>query len=174
MRIETVPLILGVLVAMLGVGIMFDAWTPEVGASKERRRRPRIERHRNGEAMIGLGVLGLAAAFIGRDNWRYSTLVVIIGAVFLVIGAVLNGRYVREMFVNRGPLRRRELGERETAKPNGAEDVLEPQRPPAADPPMVARADENWDGVDRRQTPRSTTGRKSSQRGTISGDSSAT
>jgi hypothetical protein len=109
-RIEILPLIVGVIVALLGIGILFDAWTPESNIARERRRRPRIERHRNGEALIGLGVLGLAAAFIGRDSWRYSVLVVIIGAAFLLVGALLNGRYVRELFVNRGPLRRRDEG----------------------------------------------------------------
>ena len=113
-RIETIPLIIGVLIALLGIGIMFDAWTPDTMVAHERRRRPRIERHRNGEAMIGLGVLALAAAFIGRDNWSYSTLVVIIGALFLVVGTVLNARYVRDLFVNRGPLRRREESEQGT------------------------------------------------------------
>ena len=112
MRIETLPLIIGVLIAMLGIGIMFDAWTPDVRAvAQERRRRARIERHRNGEAMIGLGVLGLAAAFIGRDSWRYSILVVVIGAIFLVIGAALNAPYMRQLFVNRGPLRRRDASD---------------------------------------------------------------
>src|SRR5205085_11117898 len=94
---------------MLGIGIIFDAWTPDaISVAEERRRRPRIERHRNGEALIGFGVLALAGAFIGRDNWSYSVLVVIIGAILLVVGAVLNARYVRELFVNRGPLRRRD------------------------------------------------------------------
>ena len=124
MRIETVPLVLGVLIAMLGIGIMFDAWTPDATlAAGERRRRPRVERHRNGEAMIGLGVLGLAAAFIGRDNWRYSILVVIVGALFLVVGAVLNGRYVREMFVNRGPLRRRDQPQHEELATGDASEI---------------------------------------------------
>src|SRR5205085_6751785 len=81
-RIETLPLILGILVALLGIGIIFDAWTPETASNlRERRRSPRIERHRNGEALIGSGVLAFAAAFIGRDNWRYSVLVVVIGAL---------------------------------------------------------------------------------------------
>jgi hypothetical protein len=108
-RIEILPIILGALVALLGIGIIVDAWSSEASFSSERRRRPRVERHRNGEALIGLGVLALAAAFIGRDSWRYSVLVVIIGAVFLLVGAILNARYVRELFVNRGPLRRREM-----------------------------------------------------------------
>src|SRR5690349_19162710 len=154
-RIETLPLILGVLIAMLGIGIMFDAWTPDATVvSQERRRRQRIERHRNGEAMIGIGVLALAAAFIGRDNWSYSTLVVIIGTLFLIVGAALNARYVRDLFVNRGPMRRRETGETE-AEPAPPGDAVEGERP-------VARAvaeerpspPSGWDGPERRKTPR--------------------
>ena len=107
-RIETIPLIFGIVVALIGLAIVADAWTSDgFGPGKERRRRPRVERHRGGEAMIGLGVVALGAAFIGRDSWRYSVLVVIVGAVLLVAGALYNGAYVREMFVNRGPLRRR-------------------------------------------------------------------
>ena len=173
MRIETLPLIIGVLVAMLGIGIMFDAWTPdEALASQERRRRPRIERHRNGEAMIGLGVLAVAAAFIGRDNWRYSTLVVIIGALFLLVGTALNRRYVRELFVNRGPLRRRDVIEPSEAAPN-VSDEQSTTRPPAvaADDPSGKYADASWDGVDRRKTPRERGVRKSSRNDVASEDS---
>jgi hypothetical protein len=152
-RIETVPLIIGVLVAMLGIGIMFDAWTPDVrAASSERRRRPRIERHRNGEAMIGLGVLALAAAFIGRDNWRYSTLVVIIGALFLIAGAVLNWGYVREMLVNRGPLRRRAVDDEPAAAAAAVDAERQTPVERAAEP--LKPASSAWDGAERRKTPR--------------------
>lgn len=158
MRIETLPLILGVLIALLGIGIIFDAWTPDAASiSTERRRRPRIERHRNGEALIGFGVLALAGAFIGRDNWRYSVLVVIIGTLFLLVGAILNRQYVRELFVNRGPLRRRDPA---TLEASPAEvDVAEAERPitpaPVADRPLLAREEEvGWDGTERRSAPR--------------------
>lgn len=142
MRIETFPLIIGVVVALLGIGIIFDAWSPDSSVSEERRRRQRIERHRNGEALIGLGVLALAAAFIGRDSWRYSVLVVLIGAAFLLIGALLNARYVRELFVNRGPLRRREdtssdfVHTRPAATPAKAQPPATP-RPVQAQPPAT-------------------------------------
>jgi hypothetical protein len=174
-RIETFPLIIGILVAMLGIGIMFDAWSPDVtSSSTERRRRPRIERHRNGEAMIGLGVLALGAAFIGRDSWRYSTLVVIIGAVFLAVGTALNGRYVRELFVNRGPLRRREVIEASPAAPNASDEASRRPLMVATDPSMSEQDDVNWDGVERRKTPRDRVDRKSSRRDAASGDSAAT
>lgn len=155
MRIETLPLILGVLVALLGIGIIFDAWTPDAASvSPERRRRPRIERHRNGEALIGLGVLALGAAFIGRDSWRYSVLVVIIGAVFLLVGAILNRRYIAELFVNRGPLRRRDPGALE-ALPANVEVADAPiTTTPVADRPLLAREEAGWDGSERRSAPR--------------------
>ena len=160
---------------MLGIGIMFDAWKPDaVVSSQERRRRPRIERHRNGEAMIGLGVLALGAAFIGRDGWRYSTLVVIIGAVFLVVGTALNGRYVRELFVNRGPLRRRDAIEPSPAAANVSDKTSESPLMVATDSPLSEQDEVNWDGIDRRKTPRERGGRKSSRRDAASGDSAAT
>lgn len=162
MRIETVPLIIGVLIALLGIGIMFDAWTSDTIVAHERRRRPRIERHRNGEAMIGLGVLALAAAFIGRDNWSYSTLVVIIGAVFLVVGTVLNARYVRDLFVNRGPLRRREESEQGTELAGATEgasagDVEQPVPGSVTNAPRPG-----WPETERRKRPRD--GNRSSRR----------
>ncbi|MEO7083513.1 MAG: hypothetical protein ABI442_16675, partial [Gemmatimonadaceae bacterium] len=88
MRIELVPIIVGVLVALVGAGLLFDAWTPdEFIVRRDRRRSPRAERDRNGEGAIGLGVLCMAAAFIGRDTWRYSVVTVIAGTVLLVYGA---------------------------------------------------------------------------------------
>jgi len=168
-RIETLPLIIGVLIAMLGIGIMFDAWTPDVRAvAQERRRRARIERHRNGEAMIGLGVLGLAAAFIGRDSWRYSILVVVIGAIFLVIGAVLNAPYMRQLFVNRGPLRRRDASDQpaEAVRAPAAPADTEQAPARASDP---SRMGSSWDGPERRKTPRDA-GRSSRRRDASSDD----
>ena len=107
MRIELIPLIIGGLMALIGLGLVVDAWTPDaMMLSPERRRRKRAERHRSGETMLGFGVLAMAAAFIGRDTWRYSIIAVIAGSVLLLVGAVMNARYLREMFVYRGPLRR--------------------------------------------------------------------
>ena len=109
MWLETIPLILGALVALLGLALLFDAWTPdEIIVKRERRRHPRTERSRGGETWIGLGVLGMAAAFIGRDTWRYSVIAVIAGAVFLLLGVLMNWRYLGSRVSNRGALRRRE------------------------------------------------------------------
>jgi hypothetical protein len=110
MRVEIIPLIVGIFVGLVGLGLMFDAWTPdEIIVKRERRRRPRIERNRGGEAAIGLGVLCMGAAFIGRDTWRYSVVAVIAGTLLLLIGVIRNRRYLAQTISNRGALRRRDI-----------------------------------------------------------------
>jgi hypothetical protein len=100
MRLETIPLILGVLIGLIGLALVFDAWAPDdMVISEERRRRPRLARDRFGEALTGLGVLAMGAAFVGRDSWRYSILTVIAGAVLMLWGIKRNGGYIRAMFV---------------------------------------------------------------------------
>ena len=107
--LELIPLIVGAFVALIGVGLVFDAWTPDdIIIKSERRRAPRIERSRKAEALTGFGVLCMAAAFLGRDTWVYSVLVVIIGAVLLLLGLIGNWNYIGEIITNRGPLRRRD------------------------------------------------------------------
>jgi hypothetical protein len=106
-RVETIPLILGCLVALLGAGVIADAWLPEkVLYRSERRRRARADRNLGGETSIGFGVLCMAAALIGRDTWVYSTVAVIAGTVLLICGVWLNRAYLRERISNRGELRR--------------------------------------------------------------------
>ena len=112
MRAELIPVILGVLVALVAVALLADARLPDSPRhGSERRRRARAERSRRGEAIVGVGVLCLAAALIGRDGWRYGTLSVMLGTVLLVTGGVMNRRYLRELFTFRGPARRVEEGE---------------------------------------------------------------
>lgn len=167
MRIEIIPLIIGALVALLGVGILFDAWKADDNAmSMDRRRRPRVERHRGGEALIGLGVLALAATFVGRDTWRFSTLVSIIGAAFLILGAVLNRKYLRDAFGNRGPLRRRESSLEEQSDRESSTAPRSVRPADEASPRVVERAADTtpadrpahdadgYSGVERRSRPR--------------------
>ena len=98
MRLETIPLILGVLIGLIGLGLVFDAWLKDdLIVSAERRRKPRRERNRFGEALVGLGIMAMGAAFIGRDTWKYSTITVIVGAVLLLWGAKLNSAYLRDL-----------------------------------------------------------------------------
>lgn len=109
MRIEIIPLIVGILIGIVGLGLLADAWIPEDAAPfRERRRRPRTERSLGGEALIGLGVLCLAGAIISRDTWDYVNVAVIAGGVLLLIGSWMNRRYLRDRVVNRGALRRGE------------------------------------------------------------------
>ena len=99
MRLETVPLVVGALLGLIGLALVFDAWAPDnIVVKEERRRRMRRERDRFGEALVGFGVIAMAAAFIGRDTWRYATVSVIAGAVLLLWGSLKNGAYIREVF----------------------------------------------------------------------------
>jgi hypothetical protein len=110
-RLEIIPLIVGVLLGLLGLGLLADAWIPEDAAPfRERRRRPRTERSLGGEAMIGLGVLCMAAALISRDTWDYVNVAIMVGGALLLIGAWKNRRFLREKFSHRGSLRRGEEG----------------------------------------------------------------
>ena len=107
MRIELVPLVLAALFGLVAVGLIADAWLPEdYYVTHERRRRRRTERHRGGEVVVGVGILALAAALAGRDSWPYTTVAVIVGALLVLVGAVLNRRYLRELYSFRGAARR--------------------------------------------------------------------
>jgi hypothetical protein len=118
-RVETIPLILGILIALIGLAILADAWLPEEMSFRgERRRRIRVERSISGEASLGLAVLCMAAAMIGRDSWRYGTVAVIAGSVLFLFGVVQNRTYLRDRIVNRGALRR-----------GGAPRPVPPQKP---------------------------------------------
>lgn len=109
MRLEQIPILLGVLVALVGLGLVLDAQLPDgFRPTRERRRRERAERNRVGETCVGLGVLCVAAALIGRDTWRFGTVSVLVGVVLLGIGGWLNRVYLRELLLFRGPARRGE------------------------------------------------------------------
>ena len=107
MRVETIPLILGGIVGIVGLAILADAWLPEeMSFNQERRRQERSERSISGEACIGLAVLCMAAVLIGRDSWPYEKVAAIVGTMLFIAGTVLNRTYLRDRFVNRGALRR--------------------------------------------------------------------
>ena len=99
MRLEMIPLLLGGLLGLVGFALLIDAWTADSAVTQERRSRPRRERDRFGEALVGLGIVCIGAALVGRDTWRYTTAVVILGAVILLWGATKNRGYLRDVFV---------------------------------------------------------------------------
>lgn len=107
MRMEQIPLILGVLVALIGLTIALDAWqTGGVAPLRERRRRTRAVPHKAGQTLVALGTLCMAAALIGRDTWRWGTISVIAGSVLLIVGAIMNRTYLKEVLLFRGAARR--------------------------------------------------------------------
>ena len=65
---------------------------------------------------IGLSVLCIAGALIGRDTWPYETVTVIAGTVLFITGVVLNRRYLNDRIVQRGKLRRGGAADRERAQ----------------------------------------------------------
>ena len=106
MRVEDIPVVLGAVIAIIGVALMWDAWGPQtLGPMRERRRRVRASLDTPGELMAGLGVLLVGAALIGRE-WRFETVTVLVGTFFILVGALRNRKYFREVLLFRGSARR--------------------------------------------------------------------
>jgi hypothetical protein len=109
MRLEQFPILLGVLVALIGLTILLDAWQAGgVAPLRERRRRARATPQKAGQTLVAIGTLCMAAALMGRDTWRWGTISVLAGSVLLVIGAVMNRKYLKEVLLFRGAARRGE------------------------------------------------------------------
>ncbi len=109
MRIEQLPLLLGVLVALGGLTILLDAWQAGgVAPLRERRRRTRAVPNKGGQTLVAFGTMCMAAALLGRDTWRWGTISVLAGSALLVIGAILNRAYLKEVLLFRGAARRGE------------------------------------------------------------------
>ncbi|HMH25166.1 MAG TPA: hypothetical protein VK542_01130 [Gemmatimonadaceae bacterium] len=107
MRLEQLPILIGVLIALLGLTILLDAWQAGgVAPLRERRRRARAVPSKAGQSLVALGTLCMAAALIGRDTWRWGTIAVLAGITLLVIGAILNRTYLKEVLLFRGAARR--------------------------------------------------------------------
>ncbi|HEY8164418.1 MAG TPA: hypothetical protein VIF83_02590, partial [Gemmatimonadaceae bacterium] len=77
---------------------------------------------RSGELLVGLGTICMGAALIGRDTWRWGTIVVFAGVLLIIAGGVINRQYIRELLFFRGAARRGEEGEVPT--PPGPEPRL--------------------------------------------------
>jgi hypothetical protein len=107
MRLEQLPILLGVLVALIGLTILLDAWQAGgVSPLRERRRRTRAVPHKAGQTLVAIGTLCMAAALMGRDTWRWATISVLAGSALLIIGAVMNRQYLKEVLLFRGAARR--------------------------------------------------------------------
>ena len=107
MRLEQLPILIGVLIALLGLTILLDAWQAGgVAPLRERRRRARAVPNKAGQSLVALGTLCMGAALIGRDTWRWGTIAVLAGITLLVIGAILNRTYLKEVLLFRGAARR--------------------------------------------------------------------
>ena len=50
----------------------------------------------------------MAAALMGRDTWRWGTISVLAGVALLIIGAIMNRKYLKEVLLFRGAARRGE------------------------------------------------------------------
>src|SRR5256885_16444597 len=107
MKLEQLPILLGVLVALIGLTILLDAWqTGGVAPLRERRRRTRAGPHKNGQTLVALGTLCMAAALTGRDTWRGGTISVLVGSALLIVGAIMNRQDLKEVLLFRGAARR--------------------------------------------------------------------
>ena len=107
MKLEQLPILIGVLVALVGLTILLDAWQAGgVAPLRERRRRARAVPHKAGQSLVALGTLCMAAALLGRDTWRWGTISVLAGILLLLIGAFMNRAYLREVLLFRGAARR--------------------------------------------------------------------
>ena len=107
MKLEQVPIVIGVLVCLIAAAVVYDALSPDAARPfRERRRRQRAEINTPGEWLVALGTACIGASLIGRDDWRWGTIAVIAGATFLVLGGILNRSFLREMLLFRGAARR--------------------------------------------------------------------
>ncbi len=107
MRLEQIPIVLGIVAALIGLTMALDAWQPGgIAPFRERRRRTRAVPHKAGQTLVAVGTVCLGIALIGRDTWRYTTITVLMGVVLLIAGAIMNRVYLKEVLSFRGAARR--------------------------------------------------------------------
>jgi hypothetical protein len=107
MKLEQLPILLGLLMAIVGLTILLDAWQAGgVSPLRERRRRIRTVPHKAGQSLVALGTFCMGAALIGRDTWRWGTISVLAGILLVLIGAIMNRVYLKEILLFRGAARR--------------------------------------------------------------------
>lgn len=119
MRLEQFPIVLGIIVVLIGLTMALDAWQAGgVARFRERRRRTRAVPHKLGQTMVAVGTICLGIALIGRDTWRYTTVTVMLGSVLLIVGAIMNRVYLKEILLFRGAARRGQGEENSRLKDN--------------------------------------------------------
>ena len=107
MKLEQIPIVLGVVVLLVALAIGYDAFSPEERRPfKERRRRRRADLNRGGELLVALGTASMGAALIGRDSWRWGNIAVFAGVALLIAGTSLNRQFLKELLLFRGASRR--------------------------------------------------------------------
>ncbi len=106
MRVELIPILVGLLVVLVGASMIWDARTASDDSPlSARRRRRRAAIDLQGEWISGAGIALLGGALLDRDG-RFETVLVLIGALLLLYGAIRNRHYFREVFLFRGAARR--------------------------------------------------------------------
>ncbi len=124
MKLEQIPILLGIIVLLVALAIGYDSMSPEERRPfKERRRRKRADLNRGGELLVAMGTASMAAALIGRDSWRWGTIAVFTGVALLVAGAALNRPFLKELLLFRGAARRATPND---APPPASDDVTPP------------------------------------------------
>ena len=125
MKLEQLPILLGIIVLLIALAIGYDSMSPEERRPfRERRRRKRADLNRGGELLVAMGTASMAASLIGRDSWRWGTVAVFVGVALLLAGGLLNRPFLKELLFFRGASRR--------ATPNDA-----PPPPDDATPPNM-------------------------------------
>jgi hypothetical protein len=98
MRIELLPILLGVVAVVIGIVLLLDAVIADgTFTHVERRRSDRPPRNRLGEGFLGAAIILIGASLIGRDQWAYTTLSVLIAVFLGAAGVAMNWRYLGGM-----------------------------------------------------------------------------
>lgn len=128
MKLEQFPIILGILVLLVALAIAYDSMSPEERRPfRERRRRQRADLNRTGEMFVALGTACVAAALIGRDDWRWGNIAVFTAVALLIVGAAFNRQFLRELLLFRGASRRAVEDEVSPATSNTPDNDLPPR-----------------------------------------------
>ena len=128
MKLEQFPIVIGILVLLVALAIGYDSMSPEERRPfRERRRRQRADLNRTGEMFVALGTACVAAALIGRDNWRWGNIAVFTAVALLIVGAAFNRQFLRELLLFRGASRRAVEGEPSAGSPTSGETSAPPR-----------------------------------------------